>query len=709
MTEMSCAPNFPRLQAITRQFSLGVPKDFRISPDEARVTFLRSKSGIDPRHCLYCLDLATQTVRLLFDASTVDESTHRPDDSIIQLNERRRIQHTGVTRYSVDATFRMAVVEISGGAYTVDLETGHSRRLPISAPAVDVEINPSGTHISYVHRGELWLYDLDRAATSILAGRHEGSSEAISYGLAEFVASEEMGRDRGYWWAPHGNALLVARVDDSLITPRWVRDPSQLDTPPTAIYYPTAGSRNAEVTLRIVHLNNTALTVGWDTEQYPYLVRARWQATLRPLLAVQSRDQREMAYLSIDPKSGATTTIYEQRDPYWVHLFPGTPAWDGQGRFVRIEPLAGRYALIADSEVLSGPELNVRTVQSCDDGILFTANHRNDASEIHLYLARNGGVVPLTTTPGLHTATRRGATHVTTSRSLREPPCCSIRSNQFGEITLPTVAREPPVRPEPELMTVGRHNLRCALLLPRDHHSGTRLPVLLAPYGGPSAQRVLHSRNEYLEPQWFADNGFAVLIVDGRTTPGRGPDSDRLLHGGFVDIEVEDQVEGLLAVADTNTDLDLTRVAIRGWSHGGYLAACALARRPDIFCAAIVGAAVSDWRQYDTYFTERYLGDPTLKESGYDRNSLIGNTDTIDHPILLIHGQADDNVHLHHTLNFAHVLRTSKKEPDLLLLPGVTHLPPVNPDTAENLLYQQVGWLHKVVSKRPTGDEPASS
>src|SRR5690606_22934052 len=170
------------------------------------------------------------------------------------------------------------------------------------------------------------------------------------------------------------------------------------------------------------------------------------------------------------------------------------------------------------------------------------------------------------------------------------------------------------------------------------------LPVLLDPYGGPHAQRVLATRNAFLTPQWLADQGFAVLVADGRGSPGRGPAWEKEIAGRCAEVSLNDQVDALLAVAADHPELDLSRVAIRGWSYGGYLAALAVLRRPDVFHAAVAGAPVTDWKLYDTHYTERYLGHPDENPEAYRANSLIDDAPNLSRPLMIVHGMADDNV-----------------------------------------------------------------
>jgi dipeptidyl-peptidase-4 len=267
-----------------------------------------------------------------------------------------------------------------------------------------------------------------------------------------------------------------------------------------------------------------------------------------------------------------------------------------------------------------------------------------------------------------------------------------------GEIS--SLAVTPPLVPNVTLLTVGERELRCALLFPAGHQPGSgKLPVLLDPYGGPHAQRVLHTRNAYLTPQWLADQGFAVLVADGRGTPGRGPDWDRSLAYDFLDITLGDQVDALHAVAARYPDLDLAKVAIRGWSYGGYLSALAAIRRPDVFHAAIAGAPVTDWTLYDTHYTERYLGHPDEEPEVYQRNSLMADADNLQSRLMIIHGLADDNVVVAHGLRLSAALTAAGRPHALVPLVAVTHMTPQDEQTAENFLMMQVRWLFDALDR----------
>jgi dipeptidyl-peptidase 4 len=231
---------------------------------------------------------------------------------------------------------------------------------------------------------------------------------------------------------------------------------------------------------------------------------------------------------------------------------------------------------------------------------------------------------------------------------------------------------------------------------PSWHEPGSsKLPVLLTPYGGPGLQLAQKYRpSQHVVSQWFAEHGFIVLSTDGRGTPGRGPAFDRATVGDILDPVLEDQIAALHAIAERYGDLDLDRVAIRGWSYGGYLAIGAVLHRPDVFQAAIGGAALTDQRGYDTYWKERYLGHPDTNAEAYRRTSHLPHAANLDRPLLMIQGLADTNVWAIHAIRFSGALNTLGKPHDLLLLPGEGH-GLADPQTIENLLHRELAFLHQ--------------
>jgi dipeptidyl-peptidase-4 len=667
--------SFPRQHARTRGFTLGRPRSFTVAADGSRVCFLRSQAGDDPVTCLWTLDPTTGDERLLVDprAVGVDDGDLPPEERA--RRERARETAGGVVSYATDADLRVAAFALGGRLFRADLDSGAVDAMDWPGPAFDPRPDPTGAHIAHVAAGALHV-DGDELVA-------DGDSN-VSWGLAEFVAAEEMGRSRGYWWSPDGTRLAVARVDTTPVQ-RWhIADPAEPASGPVEVAYPAAGTPNAKVSLWVVALDGERTEVAWDAEGFPYLAQVVWTSG-RPLtLLVQSRDQRTVQVL-IAGDDGSTELAQELCEPSWVDLVDGTPAWTDDGALVTVAAVGDRHRILLDAEPVSPPDLEVRRVVAVGADVVFTAS-ADDPTEVHVYRLAEDGVELLSEGGGVHGAAVAGDVRVLVSMT---PD--GFRCTAAGH-PLKSVEEAPVVEPQVAITAVGARELRAAVLYPSDHQPGTRIPVLLDPYGGPHAQRVLRTKHAFLTSQWLADQGFAVVVIDGRGTPGRGAAWEREVQGDLATTPLEDQVDGLRAVAADHPDLDLDRVAIRGWSFGGFLAALAVLRAPDVFAAAVAGAPVTDWQLYDTHYTERYLGDPARTPEPYRVSSLLGDGPNLDRPLLLIHGLADDNVVAAHTLRLSRALLEAGRPHTVLPLSGVTHMTPQDV-VAENLLLLQVAFL----------------
>jgi dipeptidyl-peptidase-4 len=687
---MSEVESFPRQSARTRRFTLGEPRSFTVCGDGERVLFLRALSGSDARTGLWVLEPSGEE-RLVVDPASLGDSDDLPPAERAR-RERARETASGVVAYAADAAGRVVSFAVSGEVWVLDLDDGAPRHLDVASPAFDPRPDPTGKLVAYVHGRRLRVVGSDGSGDTAVAASDE---ETVSWGRAEFVAAEEMERLRGYWWSPDGGTLLVSRVDEGPVPKRWIADPAHPDCPPTEVRYPVAGAANADVSLHLVRLDGGTTEVRWDREAFPYLAAVTWAEGHPPLVTVQSRDQRVVRILAVDVGDGTTATRHEDADETWVEIFPGVPTWCDD-RVVRIADRDGARCLLVDDEALTPPELYLRAVVGADDdAVVFTATE-GDPTQVHVYRWDGDGVRRLTPDDGVHGAAYRAGTTVLSSAALGHHGQRHRVVGPGAERPVRSVAETPSLTPDVRLLELGRRRLRAGLLMPRDHRAGTSLPVLLDPYGGPHAQRVLSARRSWLEPQWLADQGFAVLVVDGRGTPGRDPAWERSISRDIAAQVLEDQVDALHAAKDVEPDLDLDRVGIRGWSFGGFLAALAVLRRPDVFHAAVAGAPVTDWALYDTHYTERYLGTPESDPAAYRQCSLLDDAPSLRRPLLLIHGLADDNVTAANTLLLSQRLTEAGRMHTVLPLTGVTHMTPQE-SVAENLLQMQVRFLRQAL------------
>ncbi|MEU6321880.1 prolyl oligopeptidase family serine peptidase [Streptomyces sp. NPDC047009] len=702
--------SFPRRHARTQRFTLGAPRAFTVAPDGSRVVFLRSASGADRAHQLWVLDVADGAERPAADPGALlgGAAEQLPPEERAR-RERSREGGAGIVGYATDAAVELASFALSGRLFTAELRVGTARELPVPGPVIDPRPAPDGRHIAYVARGALRVIGAEGEGDRVLAeAEPETEPGSVTYGLAEFIAAEEMGRSRGYWWSPESDRLLVARVDETPVRRWWISDPAHPEREPQPVAYPAAGTDNAEVRLFVVGLDGTRTEVVWDRAGYPYLARVHWSAAGAPLILVQARDQRSQLFLAVDPDTGTTRMVHADEDPQWLELFPGVPCWSPSGQLVRIADEGGARVLTVGERPLTGAQLHVRAVLDVsDDDVLVTASAGEAAAdpetgEIHVYRVNELGVERVSQEPGVHTAVRAGGVTVLISATLgRAGSQAQVLHDGKRVAGVASFAEHPGLSPRVTLAQGGARRIPCAVLLPTDYDGDTSLPVLMDPYGGPHGQRVVAAHNPHLTSQWFADQGFAVIVADGRGTPGRSPAWEKAVKDDLAAVVLEDQVDALHALAG-DFPLDLTRVAIRGWSFGGYLAALAALRRPDVFHAAVVGAPVTDLRLYDTHYQERYLGHPVQQPEVYRRNSLVDDAGLVDdaypaRPMMIIHGLADDNVVVAHSLRLSSALLAAGRPHEVLPLSGVTHMTPQE-TVAENLLLLQLDFLKRALN-----------
>ncbi|MBK5334235.1 MAG: S9 family peptidase [Ilumatobacteraceae bacterium] len=688
---------FPRQYARTRRFTLGEPRNLVVSPDGQRIVFIRSKSGDDPVNCLYLLQVGSGEERLIADPSTLLVQTDPDEDLPAEervRRERMRETASGVTTFATDTAVTVVAFPLAGRLFVAGLISGTSRELVVEGPVFDPRPHPGAGRLAYVCGNALRIAELDGSSWELASDEDPD----VSWGSADYIAGEELHRFRGYWWSPDGAAIAACRVNVAPVQRWYIADSATPDQPSHEVRYPAAGTPNAVVELHVLAIDGGSIDVNWDRDRFPYLTGVHWVSNERLLLAVQSRDQRDVQVLEGNPTTGDTAAIYADHDDTWVELVPGTPDELDDGRLVMTGEREGTRRLLIDGQAVTPTDLQVRSVAAVrGNSVVIHANNPADATVLQVWEWNDDGLHQLSDSGGMHIAVVGGSTTVLRSVSLDD--CASV-TKVVGGPKLASFAATPLVDPNVALHHYGDRRLATAVLLPRDH-DGSPLPVLLDPYAGPHVQTVVASRSRYCLSQWFADQGFAVVVIDGRGTPGRGSDWEHAIHLDLATAILDDQVDGLHAAAD-DYPLDLERVALRGWSFGGYLAALAVMRRPDVFHAAIAGAPVTDWRLYDTHYTERYLGDPTIDDTAYANSSLLPLAASLTRPLLLIHGLADDNVVAAHTLQLSSALLAAGKPHEVLPLVGVTHMASQEV-VAENLLLHQLDFLRRFLAPLPNG------
>lgn len=683
---------FPRQYARTQRLTLGEPRNFTISPDGSRVLFVRSHGGSDPVNTLWVLNTATGEERELLDPRTLstDLSALTPEE--LRRRERAREGASGVVSYATDAAVTSVVAVLGGQVVHITVATGEIITPNIEPGVFDVRLSPDGSTISYVRGASLCVSTLNGEETVVASEE----TPHVTWGSAEFIAAEEMGRMRGYWWSPDSLFIAACRADSSRIPVWYISDPANPSHEPIANRYPAAGANNAVVSLHIFNVSTRKRTDVSLQGEWEYLNSVAWSSA--GLIAqTQTRDQKRVDIHRIDPTTGAATIAFTDTDTAWVELVPGVPALASDDTLITCVDRDGVRRVAVNGTPMTPTHLQVRSVVSAGATTVFMANHIETPWILDAYaVTTDGTLTQLTDAHGVVTFSGTQKAHVmrTSTLDLARAQFTVTANGVTHDIA--THAETPLVSPNVRIMAVGPRAIPVAIVMPNDGLT-TKLPVLFDPYGGPHAQRVVASRAAYNSSQWFADQGFVVVIADGVGTPGKGSDYERDVLNDLAQVVLDDQVEVARALPDLEPRADVTRVGIRGWSFGGYLSALAVLRRGDIFHAGVAGAPVTDWRLYDTHYTERYLGNPHTNASAYVSTDLMQDANKLEVPLLIIHGLADDNVVAAHSLQLSSALLAAGKVHEVLPLSGVTHMTPQE-EVAENLLLHQLDFLQRSLS-----------
>jgi dipeptidyl-peptidase-4 len=668
------------------------PRALKLSPDGKLVTLLKPRTDDKERLDLWAIDSSTGAERMLVDSKKVGSGAELSEAEKMQRERDRSIAgNTGIVSYDWAPDGKSILVPVDGDLFLAALDGRVTRLTNTPEGELNGIVSPKGGFVSFVREGNLFVQPIGGRERQLT----QGASDTVSWGVAEFVAQEEMDRRTGYWWSPDDAMIAVARVDEG---PVGIVTRTAIGGEGTKVYqqrYPAAGTPNALVDLYVIKPDGSSqVKVDLGHERDIYLARVDWSKDARTLYVQrQSRDQKTLDLLAVDPTTGKAKVLLAERAKSWVNLSNNfTPLGDGSFLWWSEKSGHGHLYHVRDGSwtpLTSGP-WEVRDVVAVDEkqGLVYFTGNRETPLEQQLYAAPLSGKGKLRqlTSNGWWTDAGRdsAATRVVIARSNTDQPKQVYRADTGGK-RLQWLSENAVADGHPYAPYLGSHvktrfgtikaadgsTLYTRIMTP-PLEAGKRYPVFMLHYGGPGAGRIV--TNQWSSPlyQYLVDRGWIVFAVDNRGTPNRGKAFEDHLYRAMGTVEVEDQLKGVEWLK-AQPYVDPQRIATYGWSYGGYMSVKLLEKAPGVFSAAIAGAPVTRWELYDTHYTERYLGKPQDKPSAYPHSGAIDDAVKIKDPLLLVHGMSDDNVVFDNMTALMAKMQAAAVPFELMVYPGQTH------------------------------------
>ncbi len=686
----------------------------RFNHDESVMTYLAPLSDEDPRQALWAFVFVEGENQglpipiVLVNPEQLASGEESLSEAERMQRERKRVHVQGIYNYQwCGDSNDTLLIQYSGDFYHVTLRelkkakslkeyVPHVRHIANQLkPALNLQCSPDAQKAAFVHNNNLVVMSLtEKNDTRIVA---QSQSPEVSYGLAEFVAQEEMGRYKGFWWSPDSTRILVSRVDESKV-PLKTRAMIYADaTKMIEQRYPSAGSPNANVQMHLVDLRQRgklSKTIALEDE---YLLRAGWRDAETPWLQTQNRNQTRVRLKTIDLGRATTYTIFEDRDDAWIDAHNDF-AWVGMDSFVwpdekdgyrriRLHQMNNARTKVVKSRVISPDTRHIESVVAHDRenkvlyGVAVTEGGQGRQLLRIAYSTPDLKVKTLSAQEGWIDvqASKKGRAFVLHRSSLLNPPLESViegdggilfeipkqKTSEWSEIQKAQIERI-------EIKADDGTPLRGLLYKPQIQR-GAKSPILVYVYGGPHAQ-VARNAWHRMQPLWtyLTQQGYGVFMLDNRGSAGRDRKFTRSIKYGFGDVEVRDQLQGVQWLQSQDW-VDDNRIGVFGWSYGGYLTSALMLNEETPFAAGVAVAPVTDWKLYDTHYTERYMGNPSERAKIYAASNLVGRASRLNKPLFLIHGMADDNVLFEHTLKLTYALQEAQKPFDFMAYPGRAH------------------------------------
>lgn len=688
------------------------PVELSISPDGRRVAFLRGKPSDKNQMDLWAFDVETSRNRMLVDSQVLQPGEERLSDEEKARRERQRIStRKGIAAYSFSDDGRLVLFPLGGDLYVYGLDeaprTAVRRLTETPGFETDARFSPQGRYVAFIRAQNLFVYDLRALKETQLT--HDGGG-AIKNGMAEFIAQEEMDRDTGYWWSPDDVHVAFTRVDERPVdlVQRFEIQAEGVEV--TGQRYPAAGTDNVGIKLGVASVADGGIRwMDLGDERDIYLARVDWFPDGRHLAVQrQTRDQQRLDLLKIDIANGSADRLITETADTWIELGDELTLLEESERFIwpssrtgfrhlYLYDFAGRLLrpLTAGPWQVAGADAALAVDE--DSGVVYFTATQASPLERHLYRAGLDTHQPeaptrITQRRGWHELeiAGKGTAYLDRFSDPRTPPQVSVHRMDGARLAwieenrldhshayYPYLAAHR-AREFGSLTAEDGQPLYYEMTKPAGFDAARKYPVMIEVYGGPHGQRVTKQWGGYPQPtggyfrQVMAQDGYIVFALDNRGTGFRGTVFDSPLYRRLGDVEVRDQLVGIDYLKSLPY-VDADAIGVFGWSYGGYMTLMMLMRAPEALAAGVSGAPVTDWRLYDTHYTERYLAHPARNAAGYEASSIFPYAGRLRDPLLLMHGMADDNVLFANSTKLYAALQAAGKPFEIMAYPGSKH------------------------------------
>jgi dipeptidyl-peptidase-4 len=640
------------------------------------------------------VDAETGVETPLFDAAKMEAALAKLPG--VNADEARRASRSRTLTFNQAHT--AALAQLADDLYGYSFNDGRAVRLT-NAPGAEehASFSPDGKAVAFVRGNNLYVSDFEAGRETALT--QDGAPKILN-GRLDWVYEEEIygrGNARAYWWSPDSSALAFLRIDDTPVPSYPVVDHIPYEQRVEQWDYPKAGDPNPIVKLGVARVAGGS-PVWMDTSKYPaadhLIVRVAWSSDSRRIAyAVQNRTQTWLELNAADALSGMPRTILRESSKYWISADDvEPPMWLSDGSFLWASDRTGwrhLYHYSADGTLLkqvTNGKWEMRTLHGVDEPrgwVYFSGTERSPiGGDVYRIKLDGSGLRRLSAADGTHSAvfSPSMAYYVDTWSAVTTPPQTRLHAGDGTELR---VLEENKVAAlgdyrlsQPEFRQVKTRDgfvMEAMLIKPPDFDASRRYPVYQFIYGGPHIQQVKNAwgGSQYMYHQLLAQQGIIVWICDNRTASGKGSESVWPLYKNFGESELRDIEDGVAWLKE-QPYVDAARIGLHGWSYGGYMTSYALTHSTS-FVMGIAGGTVADWRDYDSIYTERYMGTPEENPDGYRKSAPRFAAAGLHGALMLIHGSIDDNVHMANTLQFAYELQKAQKPFQLMLYPRSRH------------------------------------